>query len=55
MITGMADYLPLPKVAEPPDPRPKPNQRKAVLIERKPPHRELQAAHPNTSRQTVNG
>jgi hypothetical protein len=51
----MADQLSLPYVAEPPDPRPNPNKRKAVAIERKPPQRELQAQHPDAMRRTLNG
>ena len=45
------EQLALPHVFEgPPDPRPKPEKRKAVAVERKPPEREAAVAHPNRVR-----
>jgi hypothetical protein len=42
----MPEHLPLPHVYEPPDPRPRPDRRRAVAVERKPPERQIAAEHP---------
>ncbi len=46
-----AEQIPLPITFEgPPDPRPKPEKRKAVTVVRKPPEREAAVAHPERKR-----
>jgi hypothetical protein len=46
-LTGMPEQLKLPHTFEgPPNPRPKPEKRKAVAVQRKPPQTEASVAHP---------